>query len=81
MNKLRKRLIKKIKKSGNMDEFDNTFPLLFCSGTSDEKPVFNFKKFNINTKTLNTEEIGFLLGYKKIAWCQECKTPLIKNII
>ena len=80
MDKLKKILIKQIKKSGYMVEFDNTFPLIFCSGVSDIRPVFNFKKFNINTKTLNIEEMGFLLGYKKIVWCQYCNTPLIKKL-
>ena len=72
MDKIKEDLIKKIKESGNSSEFDKTFPLKWCSGVGDNDIEFDFEKFNIDIKNVDAEQMCFLLGYTKIAWCQNC---------
>ena len=74
------RLINNIETSGNKIEFDATFPDSWCSGVTDRKSIFDLSRFGIDTQTINIEHMCFLLGYKKIVWCQNCNTTLIGQL-
>lgn len=82
MQALRDKLINNIKMSGNEIEFDATFPEVHCSGVTDRDLIrtFDFSRFNIDTETIYGEHMCFLLGYKKIVWCQGCNTTLIGEL-